>query len=165
MSTDLALIRRRRAEIEGEISHLQTRIQELQSDFRDLAIAERVVAKLTGDASETTRTTAEQPFARPSGGKPEGTPKVTEMIVSVLEDARQEGLRGLEPKDMAARIAQRWWPEVRPDDVNGIAWRMWKRNNLVKHESVYMLPKKEEAADANLAGGAPTASVTGDIFK
>ncbi|KPH74593.1 hypothetical protein [Bosea vaviloviae] len=165
MSTDLTLIRRRRAEIEGEITRLQTRVQELQADYRDLAIAERVIAKLTGDAGGTPSASVEQPSARPSGGKPDGTPKVTDMIVSVLEDARKEGLRGLEPKDMATRIAQRWWPDVRPDDVNGIAWRMWKREHLVKDDAVYMLPKKEEAADANLAGGTSTASVTGDASE
>ena len=159
MSADLTLIRRRRAEIEAEINRLQARVQELQADFRDLAVAERVLVKLGGESGGQDRPRVEQPAPRSGGGKPDGTPSVTEMIVMVLDEAQTRmGLRGLEPKDMATRIAGLWWPDVRPDDVNGIAWRMWKRGQLVKDGSVYMLPKKEEATGDLISRSAPAAS-------
>lgn len=162
--SDLTLIRRRKAEVTDELNRLQSRIGELQGEYRDLGVAERVLERLSGNSGGDVGEGDEQSTARPANSKPAGVPSVPEMILGVLEDAKIEGLRGLEPKDMTTRIQRRWWPDMRPEATNSIAWRMWKREQLVKDGPVYMLPKKEEAADANLAGGTSTASDNSDLL-
>ena len=74
--------------------------------------------------------------------KPDGIPTMPDMITKVL----RENPEGLEPKDISAIIDRRWWPGVPVDGVGPIAWRMWKRGQLGKNDSRYMLPK-EKAAD------------------
>jgi len=63
-----------------------------------------------------------------------------------VTDSRSQGRKGLEPKDIAAEIAKRWWPNVTINAVGPIAWRMYKKGLLRKRESKYFLPSNEVGA-------------------
>ena len=48
--------------------------------------------------------------------------------------------QGLKPSEMLLLIAERWrWPNVAPNDVGPIAWRMWKRGDLIKDGPRYRI--------------------------
>ena len=53
----------------------------------------------------------------------------------------------MEPRDLTRAIARRWWPSVKSEEVSPIVWRMWKRGQLRKEGSLYLLPENTEAAD------------------
>jgi hypothetical protein len=75
-----------------------------------------------------------------------------EMILEALKDAKAKGVRGLEPKDIAAYIASKWWPTVAINAVGPIAWRMYTKEKLTKRNSRYFLPKAtDETAETHAA--------------
>lgn len=150
------LISDREKQIEGEIARHQQSIVELRAEKAELETAKRVLARLGLSA-----TPGQSPIGRAlekaghehyedqrdSPGKPEGIPTVPAMIRNVLKNALH--VKGLEPKDITARIATLWWPDVKSEVVSSIAWRMWKRGDLEKEGSLYRLPQENKAADAN----------------
>ena len=147
------LIAARRREIEAEIAQLTGCINDLKAELPDLAAAERVIQRLSGQG-------ANQPGvadADAATSKPAGTPTIPVMIIDALKDARNRGLAGLKPKTMTAYIAKRWWPNVPSVAISPIAWRMAKRGDLIKRGSLYKLPPRNTEA-ADLLSEAPAAS-------
>lgn len=149
-ASHLQLIVSRRREIDEELARLAAQTDELRKELNDLSVAERVMARLSGaDVAEASQE------AEPQGGpvnvtsrKPEGTPSVPDMIITVLEYARLASPSGgYEPKEITKHIQNEWWPDMPPSVTNSIVWRMWKRGQLEKAGSLYMLPEKNEAAD------------------
>jgi hypothetical protein len=150
----LKMIQEKRRTISRQIVQQREILTALESQERDLETAERVLVALDAEqgpeaAQEAAADTVQ---AAETVGKPEGIPTMPEMIIEALKDARVKGARGLEPKDMAAFIAAKWWPGVPINAVGPIAWRMYSRAKLTKRQSRYFLPKaSEEAAEANVA--------------
>jgi hypothetical protein len=145
----LALIQQRRKRLEGEIASLRSELESKEATVADLLIAERVLADIS-DAEpekkepEVAKGPPAPKWAETRTPKPEGTPTVPEMIVTVLRDAPKSGRKGLEPREITALIATRWWPDVTINSVGPIAWRMYKRGELSKRETRYSLPKSDE---------------------
>jgi hypothetical protein len=148
------MVAKRRAMANAEIARLtaqigacHTAIETWRAQLADLEVAERVWATLeqeTAQIDEGAPTAAE---AR-SNRKPQGLPSMPEMILETLRDARRNGLNAMEPKQMATRIARRWWPDVKITDVGPIAWRMWKKQGVLdKSGSGYVLPADQHLGE------------------
>ena len=91
-------------------------------------------------------------FRLPASRKPDGTPTVPTMIITVLQELERDGVlqEGITPEAILAEIRRRWWPEARSSDVGPIAWRMAvKEQRLERIGSLYSLPSKprKEAAE------------------
>lgn len=153
------LIAIRRREIENEITRLLARVEALRGELPELEVAERVWARLSdeGAGNQERETLAEAAATRAeavvAATKPPGTPTIPDMITTALMEALRKGVIGLEPRDMARYIANRWWPNVPSVAISPIAWRMWKRNDLEKDGPIYKLPRNAETADLLTTAG------------
>ena len=151
-ATPRVVIAKRRREIEAEIERLaaqigacQTAILVWRDQLTDLDVAERVWTHLEPQLIEATPAEAAT-----ANRKPAGIPSVPHMIIAALHDAKRRGLPGLEPKEMASFIAERWWADVTINDVGPIAWRMWKKQGVLqKTGSLYGMPVQQAALDIN----------------
>lgn len=163
------LIDERRRGIANEIREAKERIAALQAEDRELELALRVLARLHGVEPPPKRTEPQLLWSNrtvASGSKPGGTPTIPQMIVESLTAAKESrGRVGLEPKEITEYVAKRWWPDVTINNVGPVAWRMWRRGELIKQDSVYSLPKdKEPDGDAlgslksDDGGGAPSST-------
>ena len=156
MGTDsFALLRYRRKEIAGEVHDLRAKLQALEVEDEELALAERVLSRF-GEIPEEVEVGTEAPA---SNGKPPGTPTTPNMIMALLREASAQGKPGLEPREMQISISKRWWPTVKSEDVGPTAWRMWKDGRLDKAGSLYTL-KIKEAAKTQEAAGFPWGKTT-----
>jgi hypothetical protein len=148
MNNPLAIIFRRRAEIEREMQECRDRLQRLQSELPELDVAERVLTRLGTTEHETVADAPDMGLMAqaerlldeaPVVSKPHGIPTMPEMILEALRKGQAIPV-GMEPRELLKYIAERWWPDVRSELVGPIAWRMWKRGDLVKEGSLYRLP-------------------------
>lgn len=163
MTDQLKLVRDRREAVEAEIEHLIARIAALKAELPDLQVTERTLARLAGvdpptslssmfasapenEAERKPITSAQLAAALNGGGKPSGTPTTPDMILTLLMESRRRGIGGMEPRDLTRAISRRWWPSVKSEEVSPIVWRMWKRGQLRKDGSTYLLPENTEAA-------------------
>jgi hypothetical protein len=147
---DIGLIQARRQKIANEIAAEKGRFEALvrehdqriiafQKEANDLSIAERVFANLTKEDTSAEPQAEDQ--TADSGGKPEGTPSVPEMIEEALTHALGLSRTRLRPSEMTSYIRGKWWPSVEGNAVSSIAWRMWQRDQLVKYtDGTYALP-------------------------
>jgi hypothetical protein len=165
----LKQVQERRKVVARHIELYRAKLAALEMQARDLETTERVLTTLDLDSNEV-ETDAEELMAdlaeklrkaeneresepvvaaneNAGGGKPEGIPTMPEMIYEALRDAKAKGLKGLEPKDITAFIAAKWWPEVKINNVGPIAWRLYKSDKLAKRQSKYRL-LDEQAANA-----------------
>lgn len=151
MTQPLALINRRRAEIEKEIQQCRDRISALQAELPELEVAAKVISRLSGDDQGQPGVFEIEDGVQvpqiPPHSKPANIPTMPEMILDVLTAPSAAIYGGLEPSDIKELIAQKWWPDVRPDVVGPIAWRMWKRGQLEKNGAKYLLPKNDSTVD------------------
>ncbi len=146
--SNLDLIKIRAAEIELEINALETRRSILEDERAELSVAQKVLIRLAArvasagqklpgkdeaEAGDTSDAPAE------GTAKPVGTPTVPEMIMAILTAAKKIGQRGLEPKAIRQYVALKWWPDIPAETVNSIVWRMWKRGQIAKEGTLYML--------------------------
>lgn len=159
MTPDLqSLLAARREKIKQGLATLEQQAGLLHAELREIETAERVILRIT--KPENPFDLLEEEMAKLLRPAPSSqvvtTPTMPEMILAALEEARSAGMLALEPKDIAARIAARLDPNVKGEAVSSIAWRMWKRNQLIKDGTLYSLPKTEKAADdqAGQAGSA-----------
>lgn len=153
----LRLIRDKLRDILQEIAEREQGIAMLKVQASELEIAARVLESLSiGDDEEgdgepmvaAVNGHAATESLRSPPAKPADIPTMPKMIIEALQDARKRGLRGLEPKDMTEYIKKKWWPDVPPESVGPIAWRMWKKTHtLTKRESKYFLPKQEDGSE------------------
>jgi hypothetical protein len=171
----IARIQQELRNLKGEIEGLRAVLASKEARLDELTIAERVLSSLedqevqgTATFSGTGTLTADAVVVKPKwsnkrDSKPVGIPTMPAMIVTALKEAREDGRKGMEPKDIAAFIARRWWPTVTINAVGPIVWRMYKQGKLSKRESKYFLPKRDEGSDASTsepssatgAGGGP----------
>lgn len=148
----LKLVQYKRRAIAQKIAQQRDVLTALEAQERDLEIAERVLASLDADDQpELVLEPVTEPDPEPANsnveqsGKPDGIPTMPEMITEALRDAKARGLKGLEPKDIAAYIASKWWPGVKINNVGPIAWRLYKNSRLAKRQAKYRLPDEVEA--------------------
>lgn len=152
----ISIITARRKNLESEVASIMLRLDAIKAEQAELAVAERVLSRLTGDArgsvSASGASAASSVIGTATGqsAKPEGIPTMPEMIVTVLQNEALAGSRHLEPKDILERIAERWWPTVASENVGPIAWRMWKQGKLEKVGASYGLPLSEVPAPPTL---------------
>jgi hypothetical protein len=146
MSHDLSLIFIRFQEVEQEIARLKDRLADMESERGELETAGRVVARLSGAGWPPAGSGNESKQEEASGAKPEGLPPVTEMILQIMEDEYRRTLGGVEPKNVARAIAEKWWPDVKGTYVSTTMWRMAQPKDGRLHKDndspVYTLPGK-----------------------
>jgi hypothetical protein len=148
----LKMIQDKRRAISRQIVQQREVLTALEVQERNLEIAEQVLIGLEADAEPELTLETEPSQETDSSAKPEGIPTMPDMIIAALKDAKAKGQRGLEPKDMVAFIAAKWWPGVPINAVGPIAWRMYSKDKLTKRQSRYFLPKAtEESAEAHAA--------------
>jgi hypothetical protein len=151
----LKLVQYKRRAISQKIMQQREVLAALEAQERDLVVAERVLAALDAESDDPELALEPEPEVTLTatdlvgGGKPEGIPTMPDMIFEALKDARTRGLKGLEPKDITAFIAAKWWPDVKINNVGPIAWRLYKNERLSKRQSKYRLP--DESAETNAA--------------
>lgn len=150
---DIGLIQARRAKLISEIERYREGIATLEAKLSELEIAERIFAELSLEGAPATIVVSESHMSleidenkrtesEVSGdleAKPKGLPPMTEMITEALKHARELGASGLEPAGMVSYIRGRYWPNAPTQAVGPIAWRMWKRGELEKRDSIYTL--------------------------
>jgi hypothetical protein len=134
----LKMIQEKRRAVSRQIVQQREVLTALETQERDLEIAERVLVSL--DAEEESDAAPENVAPPESSGKPDGLPTMPEMIIEALKDAKARGLKGLEPRDITNFIAAKWWPDVKINNVGPIAWRLYKSERLAKRQAKYRLP-------------------------
>src|SRR3990167_2297997 len=124
----------------------------LDAEEADLEAALRVLSRFEGiSPSEPQHREEGPPAPQPPdstdpappaavGRRPEGVPKLPELIMAVLREAHGNGISGMEPREIRSEIMKRWWPEVKENSVGSVAWRMWKNDQLTNHDGVNSLP-------------------------
>ena len=157
----LKMVQYKRRVISQKITQQREILAALEAQAHDLEITERVLVELESSPEpelalepETTIPPVPQNIALVAndllvGGKPEGIPTMPDMIFEALRDAKARGLRGLEPKDITAFIAAKWWPGVKINNVGPIAWRLYKNERLNKRQAKYRLP--DDNAETSVA--------------
>jgi hypothetical protein len=122
----LSLIRKRKAEMaaqrereNAERARLDAEASARAKEEEELAVAERVYARLAGkaqisSASNSAAVAPHQKGAAKVGGspRPPGLPTVPEMVTKLLLEAEQGGKRGLTSSEIMAGIHSKWWPGV-----------------------------------------------------
>jgi hypothetical protein len=148
----IKLIKVKRRVIQDRLADARALVASLETQDSNLAIAEKVLIEIDADdiqlemEVESPREAAPAANENSANGKPEGIPTMPEMIFEALRDARDRGIKGLEPKDMTAYIAAKWWPDVKINNVGPIAWRLYKSEKLNKRQSKYRLPDEQVVA-------------------
>jgi hypothetical protein len=150
----LKMIQDKRRAISRQIVQQREILNALETQERELEIAERVLVSLDLESVPEIAPEAEPHMTLTAadlmvGGKPEGIPTMPDMIFEALKDAKARGLKGLEPKDIAAFIAAKWWPSVKINNVGPIAWRLYKNERLTKRQAKYRLP--DDFAETSVA--------------
>ena len=165
LSPEMARLQARRKVIEDkitiyrvEIGQREEAIAVLLNEDRELEIAAKVIERFSSPAPKQAiaTTDGEEPeIAEEDSSKPGGIPTTPVMIAEAVSDAHSRGSPGLEPLGMLSYIQARYWPGASVNNIGPIAWRMWKRGQLVKKGVKYALPAAEGliklAEEANLA--------------
>ncbi|MFN0262407.1 hypothetical protein ACKTEK_00875 [Tepidamorphus sp. 3E244] len=144
---DINIIKLRRHEVSRELERLEKRITALQSELEELTVAERVIARLSGEDGRAAGS-PDEPESSPSVGDDAGGTQMTvrAMIKEALFDARQRGLPGLAPRHIRDYIAHHYHRDV-GQQINTTASRMWREvGEIEKDESsgLFSLPSKEK---------------------
>jgi hypothetical protein len=176
---NLGDVRARRKAIQAETAAFQHRIEELLEEDRELDIAERVLMRLTARAQADAEADeagiglelelapptdtklakmaalvsarVDELHAKDAAAKPINIPAMPDMIREALKHAVDRGVHGLTPAEMLAYIRNKYWPEATTNKVGPIAWRMHRRNQLLKRGQVYRLPREPEKRSAESA--------------
>lgn len=147
MSEEHKAIAARRREIAADKADHLTAIETLDAESAELDVAERVINRLVLKGAVISppahsRAAVLSPAidaAAGTGRKPPNTPTVPEMILELLGERAQHGMGGLDSKGLTQLIGEKWWPGVTATEINPIAWRMAKREQVVKDGPVYRL--------------------------
>jgi len=138
MDESLTILRLRQKAVQADIQRVQAQLDALMAEVNELDVAERVLLRLS-PISDDDGQSERAPSGAPA--KPVGIPTMPEMIVDALRST--DNPFGLSPKAVLEFIAIKYWPEVRPELVGPIAWRMAKEGRLVKEGTLYRLPAKQ----------------------
>ena len=82
---------------------------------------------------------------RPGKYKPAGLPSVPDMITTTLQAV---GPGGLQTKQIAEFIRQKWWPEITAGRVTCIAWSMKRRGLIEKRGQRYRIKPNGHAQES-----------------
>lgn len=151
MVNPLDAIADRRSFVSHRLDTLEIESNALKFELKELDVAEQVFRRLDISKPPTEYRSEEQDLLDESSTqvKPPDIPTMPEMISATIGDFDVFGI-GLEPKELVKGIATKWWPQVRPELVGPIAWRMAKRGQLIKEGVRYRLPKTGEISPAQL---------------
>ncbi len=154
---DLDVITNRIRTVEQEIAKAKSRLQDLQSELVDLHTAGRVFSRLTSARwAEVPPTKAEVEsyiqgsFAINTTVAPSMT--VPELIIAVLSDADRQGQPMMTPKMITDRLVEKFGAQPAGQNVNSVAWRMWKQGRLDKVGSAYSVRKSDSSASQDALG-------------
>lgn len=153
----LSLIRKRKAEMaalrakeQAERARLDAEAAARAKEEEELAVAERVYARLAGKSVEsdgsTSAHTRKAPPATNGTPRPPGIPSVPEMVTELLLEAERRGKRGLTSTEIMAGIDARWWPGVAVNFVMPTVYRCISREYWFT---------KEDKIIIRLRGGQP----------
>lgn len=153
-STDLDLIAKRKAEIaasrareQAERARLDAEAAARAKEEEEIAIAERVIARLRASGQSIPTSTAEKPVrerarldaavtpdpaakipAANGTPRPEGIPTVPQMVTELLLEAEKNGKRGLRSTEIMSGINARWWPGVATNLIMPTVYRCIARD-------------------------------------
>lgn len=161
---DTEALHARRDAIDQEIARHRDAIAALEQRRNELEIGERIIAEFAaeqsapkGDSMRREAPTSEQQQSdQKRTRKPEGLPTMSDMILAALRDARARSSIGMMPAEVTAFIRKNYWPEVLPEAVTPIVWRMWKKDRVLEKDGAhYTLPEASQphngADDASTA--------------
>lgn len=161
MSTDpnQLLVDRRRA-IRSRIEKLRAELDGLVAEQGELDITARTLARLQGKPAPAEGDEATDDW---DAAESEETPTIGElltlpqMVVTILEEAKAEGAKGVTGPEIFATIRKRWKPNAKQDNVRPTLWRMVQKDRLLKRGKLYKLPPEAShgAAAADLLGQSP----------
>ena len=120
-------IRARLLEVEDRIGRHEVALAYLKQELGELQVALRVFERFNerpdfSDMLPPKEVSAVIVEVR----KPAGMPTVPQMILEVLAASETP----LEPREIVARIRERWWPEAQTTSIGPIAWRMARDGRL-----------------------------------
>jgi hypothetical protein len=149
------LIADRRKTILAELSRIAQQTEALQQELEELNAAERTLARLALLMGEAEETDADETLVIGSVSSVR-TPSVVanpdltlrEMCESLLREHKSSGLTTTEMLDM---IRVRWRPNVDPNHVRPLAWRMVKDGKWAKTNGgkLFLLNKNSEPSETN----------------
>lgn len=164
-----ALITRRRKEINAKRADLQAALARLdaeeialKAEEEELAIAERVIGRLSAPPKATDASiSAPQETPPPKGSsaakrvrpkgtpRPEGIPSVPEMVDTLLSEGEKRGQSGLTGRQIVDAIDKRWWPGVSENVIIPTIYRSVSKKQWFK---------KDRGLFKRLENGAPKRS-------
>jgi hypothetical protein len=65
--------------------------------------------------------------------RPEGLPTTASMVVTALREAGKPS----RPKEIAAYIRKRWWPDMSVSVISPVVWHMAQDGRLTSHQGRY----------------------------
>jgi hypothetical protein len=149
MTDMLTLILDKKAALELEREKLKTRLNMIDSQVADYETTIRVVQLTVGKFDQKSTHSSQMKTAKTKQSvmpsKPNGVPTIPDMILTILEKAKEQGHTTIQPKEFLALIRDEWWPEAPAEHVAPTLWRMAKAGRLHKEGDGYSLPKKDEA--------------------
>lgn len=132
---DLKDIQRDKQTALDRLAALDRERGELEQVINELAVAERVVARLTSvDLPQG------QSVAAPDGvkrKKPNGIPTIYVMVLTLF---RETGEHWMEAQEIVQSIRDRWWPTAENNDISPTLWRLARMEKLTKSGTKYGLP-------------------------
>lgn len=154
------LISERRRAIHAEIQDMETRLAALKLELAELDSAEQVLARLAiwagesddenerGGLSQLQAKIAET-VAAPSAtfARNERPKKLRELAEQVLED---NSINGTTTQELLEIIRTRWKPDVDPNHLRPLAWRMVKEGRWSKDEEGRLRMQQHSSATAGL---------------
>lgn len=150
---DLDVITNRIRTVEQEIAKAKSRLKTLQEELVELHTAGRVFSRLTSARwAESPPTTDEVKAYIHEGFTKPTTMTVPELIIDVLLDADRQGQPNMTPKMITDRLVERHGTQPAGQNVNSVAWRMWKQGRLDKVGSAYSVRKSDSSASQVAVG-------------
>jgi hypothetical protein len=125
--------------IEAKRREIAAQIAKLQADDEELAIAERVLRRLSG---------AEKDAVSIGTARPSGAPTTFEMADMVLASAEKEGKDGLFASELVEAIRSRYWPGLVSQQIMPMIYQMARAGRFHKTATgKFKRPKNQEAAN------------------
>nr|WP_295891469.1 hypothetical protein [uncultured Devosia sp.] len=154
--TDLDLILKRRNEVLQILAEAHKALAEAERELAELDVAGKTLARLTGgewptageeDPIQTALVATAPKLSSAWHRRVKAARNVTDMIFVVLEEAYQQGIPGLAPKDVRAAIKEKFDFDVRSEYMSTTMWRLADRGKLERAgDGLYAVPGGQEVA-------------------
>ena len=132
--------------VTSEIADLRSKMDALNCEAEELAIAVRVLQRLSDDtdtadsSEENIETPALVDKALRFTSRPEGLPTTYEMVVSVLREAKEDGVQKLSAMEIVSRIDAKYWKGIDPNAIRPSLHRFAEKKRINKRGTNYSLP-------------------------